>query len=99
MVDVANDGCPILEPLVSESSTEEVELMELQEDLGLKTTHKSQSTIDLETSSRNKIYWVEENKCAAHFNLQDILLWITEFCNEVFKVEASCNPYKPTSDC
>lgn len=46
MVDVVNDGCPILEPLVTESSAVEMELMELQEDLGLKMIHKSQSTIE-----------------------------------------------------
>ncbi|CAI9736516.1 Hypothetical predicted protein [Octopus vulgaris] len=46
MADVVNDGCSILAPLAMESSAVEMELMELQEDLGLKMIHKSQSTIE-----------------------------------------------------
>ncbi|XP_076034544.1 general transcription factor II-I repeat domain-containing protein 2-like [Oratosquilla oratoria] len=46
MVDVVNDGCRIPEPLVTESSAVEMELMELPEDLGLQMIHKSQSTTE-----------------------------------------------------
>ncbi|XP_042218332.1 general transcription factor II-I repeat domain-containing protein 2-like [Homarus americanus] len=46
MVNVINGGCPILEPLVTESAAVEMELMEFQEDLGLKMIHKSQSTVE-----------------------------------------------------
>ncbi|XP_076317303.1 SCAN domain-containing protein 3-like [Tachypleus tridentatus] len=46
MVDVISDGCPILEPLITESSAMEIELTELQKDLGLKMIRKSHSTIE-----------------------------------------------------
>lgn len=44
MADVVRDDCPIPKPLVIESSAVEIEVMGLQDDLGLKMTHKSQST-------------------------------------------------------
>ena len=46
MVDVVSDGCLILEPLVTKSCAVEMKLMELQEDLGLKTINEFQSTIE-----------------------------------------------------
>ena len=47
LVDVVNDGCLILKPLVTKSSAVEMKLMELQEDLGLKTINKFHSTVEL----------------------------------------------------
>ncbi|XP_036358318.1 SCAN domain-containing protein 3-like [Octopus sinensis] len=45
MIDVVN-GCPILEPLVTKSFALKMEVMELQEDLGLKMIHKSQPSTE-----------------------------------------------------
>ena len=46
MVDEINDGCPIPELLITESSAVKMELMEVQQNQGLKRIHKSQSTIE-----------------------------------------------------
>ncbi|XP_076321861.1 SCAN domain-containing protein 3-like [Tachypleus tridentatus] len=46
MIDVTNDGCPILELLGTESSVVEMELIELLEDPDLKMNHKFHSTIE-----------------------------------------------------
>lgn len=46
MVDLVNNGCLILELLVTESSAVEMELIELQEVMVPKLIHKSQSTIE-----------------------------------------------------
>lgn len=56
MVDVINDGCPIADPLLTESSAVEIEQEELQEDSDLKMIHKFQvyKIWVVETSSRKK---------------------------------------------
>lgn len=46
MVNVGNDGCLIPEPLMTESSAVEVELTQLQKNLGLMMIHRSHSAIE-----------------------------------------------------
>ena len=46
LVDVVNDGCPVPYPFVADAPVVEMELLELQEDEGLKMVHKSESTIE-----------------------------------------------------
>ncbi|CAI9736518.1 Hypothetical predicted protein [Octopus vulgaris] len=75
MVDVVNDGCSILAPLAMESSAVEMELMELQEDLGLKMIHKSQSTIEFWKQVPEIKYPKPTKTLVTHLNFQyNILL-------------------------
>jgi hypothetical protein len=47
LVDVINDGCPILKMLRTETSATEMGRMEIQGDQGQQMVHKFQSTIKL----------------------------------------------------
>ena len=40
------DGCPVQKPIVTQTENIEVELLDLQQDLALKSVHQSQSTVE-----------------------------------------------------
>jgi hypothetical protein len=46
VIDVFNDGCPVVAPFVSDVASLETELIEVQEDVGLKLVYKSSSLTD-----------------------------------------------------
>jgi hypothetical protein len=46
VIDVINDGCPVVAPFVSDVASLETELIELQKDIGLKLVYKSSSLTD-----------------------------------------------------
>ena len=66
------NGYPFPEPLVTESSSRVMELIEIQDDLGLKMFHKKAAyNLVLDISVRNKIFWTKENyNASSQFSAQ-----------------------------
>ncbi|KAG7168368.1 hypothetical protein Hamer_G002396 [Homarus americanus] len=73
-VDVINVGCLILSPLATDSSAVKMELIEFQEDLGLKRIHKSQSSVELWKQVPETKYPELKKTSVTHLNFQHNIL-------------------------
>ena len=45
VVDVVKDGCPVQKPIVTQTTNMEADLLDLKQDVALKSVHQSQSTV------------------------------------------------------